>query len=358
MYATPDSQLIGVAMKVDMKVNMKILMDVLMGALMKNVMKYQQKIAQICGQAILGGLLFLPAAQLSANAIVEQALSSLSGLTTVAQMSRNYDRYKVHLGPMRYIDDVSEGEQEGYKPEDSAALNGKISRAIFDHQREQGTIEIINSARKSLARKNYDIVYACERELCGEVDGYRLFLTAEIEGSIDEQFYLIARKGSLAGNVRYLVMYINRVGGIPRSFVDYITTGEEPERLLSMVESSSEKELTIGSKSDIPAIGFDFASSALSDQAIIGLEGMVTLLKADLESQLYVIGHTDATGEYGNNMRLSKARARAVKNYLVQNGIDAKRLIASGVGPLFPLNGSNVLDRDRMNRRVEFGVQK
>jgi OmpA-OmpF porin, OOP family len=65
-------------------------------------------------------------------------------------------------------------------------------------------------------------------------------------------------------------------------------------------------------------------------------------------------GHTDSTGRYEYNMRLSRARARSVRQYLLARGIPPARLSARGYGPDKPI-GDNKTDEGRTkNRRVEF----
>jgi outer membrane protein OmpA-like peptidoglycan-associated protein len=45
-----------------------------------------------------------------------------------------------------------------------------------------------------------------------------------------------------------------------------------------------------------------------------------------------IVGHTDATGSRDVNLKLSQARAEAVKTYLVRQGVSGDRLEAKGVG--------------------------
>lgn len=64
-----------------------------------------------------------------------------------------------------------------------------------------------------------------------------------------------------------------------------------------------------------------------------------------------VAGHTDATGARDTNLRLSCARAIAVRNRLIQLGVGADRLGAYGFGPDKPLQVGVV--ESAINRRVE-----
>src|SRR3546814_12801937 len=64
-----------------------------------------------------------------------------------------------------------------------------------------------------------------------------------------------------------------------------------------------------------------------------------------------VIGHTDGVGSASYNQRLSQRRARSVRDYLVQHGVDAGRLQPVGKGFSDLLNESDPAAAE--NRRVE-----
>ncbi len=64
-------------------------------------------------------------------------------------------------------------------------------------------------------------------------------------------------------------------------------------------------------------------------------------------------GHTDGGGPRSRNLRLSLARAEAVRAYLVMKGVSADRLIARGYGPDRPIASNANASGRAMNRRVE-----
>lgn len=72
--------------------------------------------------------------------------------------------------------------------------------------------------------------------------------------------------------------------------------------------------------------------------------------------RIRVEGHTDNRGAVATNQALSEARAQAVRDYLVSQGIDPERLEAVGYGDSRPI-APNLTARGReLNRRVEFIV--
>ena len=80
------------------------------------------------------------------------------------------------------------------------------------------------------------------------------------------------------------------------------------------------------------------------------------LASAELaKSNLIVSGHTDSTGSYDYNLRLSKRRADSVKLYLVSaHDIAPARLKAVGRGPDDPIDEAN--PASPLNRRVQLAI--
>lgn len=72
--------------------------------------------------------------------------------------------------------------------------------------------------------------------------------------------------------------------------------------------------------------------------------------------KLRVDGHTDERGPAGYNRRLSQQRADAVRQYLINKGVDSSRIFARGAGEDEPLVKEKTDEAYEQNRRVEFVV--
>ena len=104
----------------------------------------------------------------------------------------------------------------------------------------------------------------------------------------------------------------------------------------------------------LEGIHFASGSSKLSSDSKKILDKVVRTLKENPEIEVEIRGYTDNTGSYDGNVRLSQKRAEAVKDYLVQNGIDASRVQAKGYGPENPIADNNTREGRAKNRRIEF----
>jgi len=135
---------------------------------------------------------------------------------------------------------------------------------------------------------------------------------------------------------------------------------------LTIVEcSSAEQEIVADPKAmadDINTTGhftvygifFDVNSFTIKPESEPTLKAISEMLKTKSKLNLYVIGHTDITGDLDHNMKLSESWAQAVVDALVKDyGISANRLIAKGVGPLSPVSTNKSDEGKQLNRRVE-----
>jgi len=74
------------------------------------------------------------------------------------------------------------------------------------------------------------------------------------------------------------------------------------------------------------------------------------------EWRLQIAGHTDAIGNDQNNLVLSKKRAEAVRDFMVEKGIDASRLSVLYFGETNPIATNDTPEGRQKNRRVEMTI--
>jgi outer membrane protein assembly factor BamA len=72
--------------------------------------------------------------------------------------------------------------------------------------------------------------------------------------------------------------------------------------------------------------------------------------------QITIEGHTDNVDSHEWNMRLSINRARAVRDYLINKGVEKDRLRYMGYGPDRPIATNDTEEGREKNRRVEFSI--
>ncbi|MDA0708380.1 MAG: peptidoglycan -binding protein [Proteobacteria bacterium] len=135
----------------------------------------------------------------------------------------------------------------------------------------------------------------------------------------------------------------------------------------------------LGDRSDIRIQGdrFIFQSEVLfpSASAVIGVSGREEMVKLadtlktimdtipkDVNWILRIDGHTDIlpirTEQFPSNWDLSTARALSVVKLLINQGIPADRLAATGFGQFHPLDPADTADAYRRNRRIEMRLDQ
>ncbi len=115
-----------------------------------------------------------------------------------------------------------------------------------------------------------------------------------------------------------------------------------------------EQALSQHKKVDIYSIYFSFNSDKLREESQPTLKDIAEVMRRHPDWKLQVNGHTDAIGGDQANLDLSKRRAAAVKNALVQQfKIGGDRFSTSGFGKSQPKDTNDTLEGRARNRRVE-----
>lgn len=103
---------------------------------------------------------------------------------------------------------------------------------------------------------------------------------------------------------------------------------------------------------DLPGISFEVNSARLHKSSYDTLSDTVELLLRYGSLQAEIAGHTDDRGSAAHNRQLSRLRAKAVRQYLIDAGIAPASIIATGYGESRPIADNETEDGRSRNRRV------
>lgn len=108
----------------------------------------------------------------------------------------------------------------------------------------------------------------------------------------------------------------------------------------------------------LPGIFFDSGKSQLKQGSRDTLRRIAGELSGNPNVTIVVEGHTDSVGSDEMNQRLSEARANAVRDFLVENGVSGDRIRTVGRGESSPVAGNETAAGRQQNRRVELVIQQ
>ena len=113
----------------------------------------------------------------------------------------------------------------------------------------------------------------------------------------------------------------------------------------------------VGNSTVIYDIFFESGKAEIKPQSYPSLDLLAHFLQENPGFKVEISGHTDNQGDEKKNQTLSKERAQAVVNYLIEKGfINAKRLVAVGYGSSQPIAENDTDEGRSKNRRVELKI--
>lgn len=233
----------------------------------------------------------------------------------------------------------------------SLPVAGKLTRMVYLNPDGRSTLEIFENYRQSFSATQFEVLYSCALETCGPTYARSAWnryngLFAAADG---DPRYLAAKRVA-ADSTTYVALMVGR----RRTQLDIVEVQPMQEDMVVVDASVLGKGLDEAGRASVYGILFDVDLAAIKPESAPALREIARLLQQRPALRLFVVGHTDMTGELAHNQALSAARAKAVVAALVRDhGIAADRLEGYGVGPLAPVASNAGASGRALNRRVE-----
>jgi outer membrane protein OmpA-like peptidoglycan-associated protein len=121
-------------------------------------------------------------------------------------------------------------------------------------------------------------------------------------------------------------------------------------------ESPSQDRLREGQTIKIEKLQFEPNSSKIQESSFASLDDVFNLLINNGNLIVEIGGHTNLVMEEAASVRLSTDRAKSVADYLVNKGIERKRLAIKGYGKAKPIEKETTQAANKINQRVEIKI--
>ena len=236
------------------------------------------------------------------------------------------------------------------------------------------SLQMLAPLRAQLTDAGYDILFECADSDCGGFDfryALEVLPAPDMHVDLGDFRYVTAQRGT-GDNPDYVTLLVSR--SAEHGFVQITAIGSDavqPEKIVAATKSPDPQvalpapvmETPVGLPEALKATGravladleFPTGSSKLAeDGPVQSLTELAAFLQMRPERSVVLVGHTDAEGALESNIDLSRQRADAVRQHLVQSlGIAPDRVQAEGVGYLAPLTTNDTPEGRSANRRVE-----
>lgn len=158
-------------------------------------------------------------------------------------------------------------------------------------------------------------------------------------------------------DARFPLLEDSRAGDIAPASNRYCTALADAQLNIGSYARSASPAATLELTGDTL---FDSGSPVLREGAVVRLRAFVArvLKEGPALQAVAIVGHTDSTGSAERNRELSLARAVAVRDLLIEEGIAAGIITTAGAGPDQPIASNATAEGRAANRRVELRVRR
>lgn len=129
-------------------------------------------------------------------------------------------------------------------------------------------------------------------------------------------------------------------------------TNKPKQRILKYLDT----KMSVGQVFKIEKLYFETDSATIKDESYEVLDELFDYLQSNKKVRIEIGGHTNNRCSEKYCERLSLLRAEAVKDYLVQQGVETKRISTKGYGRKNPVASNSTVEGRKLNQRVEIKI--
>ena len=233
-----------------------------------------------------------------------------------------------------------------------AASNGILSHAILRfHPEVMANLRYVNDVKSA----RWESAVSGMLTYANTYKGKYFYIDAQddeivVKGSFENE---IDKKGFEAVYSAFGLLHISDKTTVEAPHVTPVTIVEDEE--VKVEEQLAQTQEKINTILTSHRVNFAYSSAMLTEESRFILDDILKELRKFQDIFIEVSGHTDARGSSKKNKILSTNRARAVKDYLVQGGVDFRHISATGYGDTKPFTGNSYA---KENRRVEIKIKR
>lgn len=245
---------------------------------------------------------------------------------------------------------------------DTRTVEGETTWIAYQIPMERSSLEVFRSYQNALSEAGFRILWQCQTEReCGNWFAHTyiynlesLVFSGEVVDEKAERYLAAHRAGPDGEQWVALFVYPSYLRDFNIARLRIVEAEPMAEGLVTVNAAAMAREIDQSGHVALYGIHFATNSSTIEPASEATLAEIAKFLADDRDLDIYVVGHTDNTGGFDHNMRLSERRAQAVVQALAsRHGVEARRLQPVGVGPVAP-EASNATEEGRAkNRRVE-----
>lgn len=253
----------------------------------------------------------------------------------------------------------------------STEVEGTVTKQAWQFSAPGLTsLQIMRPLRDQMVAAGYEVILDCAGQECGGFDfRYQIDVLPAPDMFVDLFNYRFLVGASEIGgpNASYLTLLVSRVGAVGYLQVTRVVQTGETAPSLSVsagvsVDGPSNQSQSEGLIARLQSRGhavladleFETGSGSLGPGPYASLTTLAEFLTKDTTRRVALVGHTDTVGGLAPNRALSKRRAEAVRDRLVQEySVSPEQLEADGAAYLAPVASNLTPEGREANRRVE-----